>query len=81
MLAGRSLAANKCRPQNTLQVTAMQQAAGSLGVTLQIHDIKTADDLPVAFDAGAKERAEGLLATAESLFVVQRARVSELAAR
>jgi len=50
-------------------------------VTLQIHDIQTADDLPVAFDAGAKERAEWLLATAESLFVVQRARVSELAAR
>src|SRR6201984_1266597 len=65
-------------PIAPLQVKAMQQAAGSLGVTLQIHDIQTADDLPAAFDAGAKERAEGLLVTAESIFVVQRARVSEL---
>ena len=68
-------------PIAPLQVKAMQQAAGSLGVTLQIHDIRTADDLPAAFDAGAKERAEGLIVTAESIFVVQRARVSELAAR
>src|SRR5215470_9371973 len=68
-------------PIAPLQVKAMQQAAGSLGVTLQVHDIQTADDLPAAFDAGAKERAEGLLVTAESIFVVHRARVSELAAR
>jgi putative ABC transport system substrate-binding protein len=68
-------------PIAPLQVKAMLQAAGSLGVTLQIHNIRTADDLPAAFDAGAKERAEGLIVTAESIFVVQRARVSELAAR
>jgi len=68
-------------PIAPLQVRAMQQAADSLGVTLQIHDIQTADDLPTAFEAGAKGRAEGLIVTAESIFVVQRARVSELAAR
>ena len=68
-------------PIAPLQVKAMQQAAGSLGVTLQIHDIQTPDDLPAAFEAGAKDRAEGLIVTAESIFVVQRARVSELAAR
>src|SRR3984893_8932410 len=56
-------------------------AARSLGVTLQIQDIRNGDDLPAAFDAGAKERAEGLLTTAESMFVVHRARVTELAAR
>ena len=50
-------------------------------MTLQIHDIRTADDLPAPFEAGARERAEGLLTTAESIFVAQRARVSELAAR
>jgi putative ABC transport system substrate-binding protein len=50
-------------------------------VTLQIRDIRTADDLPVAFDDGAKEHAEGLMTKAESIFVAQRARVSELAAR
>ena len=68
-------------PIAPLQVRSLEKAARSLGVTLQIHDIRTADDLPVAFDDGARERAEGLLTTAESIFVAQRARVSELAAR
>ena len=68
-------------PIAPLQVKALQQAAPSLGVTLQIQDIRTADDLPAAFEAGARERAEGLLTTAESIFVAQRARVSELAVR
>ena len=68
-------------PIAPLQVKALQQSAPSLGVTLQIHDIRTADDLPAAFDAGTRERAEGLLTTAESIFVAQRAQVSELAAR
>jgi putative tryptophan/tyrosine transport system substrate-binding protein len=68
-------------PIAPLQVKALQETAPSLGIALQIHDIRTADDLPAAFDAGAKERAEGLLVTAESIFVAQRARVTELAAR
>jgi putative tryptophan/tyrosine transport system substrate-binding protein len=68
-------------PIAPLQVKALEKAAHSLGVTLQIQDIQTADDLPAAFDAGARERAEGLLTTAESIFVAQRARLSELAAR
>jgi putative ABC transport system substrate-binding protein len=62
-------------------VKALKDAAPSLGVTLQIHDIRSGDDLPAAFDDGAKERAKGLLITAASLFVVHRARVTELAAR
>jgi putative ABC transport system substrate-binding protein len=68
-------------PIAPLQVKALKEAAPSLGVTLHIRDIPTADDLPAAFDAGARERAEGLLVTAESIFLVQRARVTELAAR
>jgi putative ABC transport system substrate-binding protein len=68
-------------PIAPLQVKALKAAAPLLGVTLQIQDIRTADDLPAAFDAGARERAEGLLTTAESIFIAQRARISELAAR
>ena len=68
-------------PIAPLQVKALKETAPSLGVTLQVQDIRTADDLPAAFEAGAKERAEGLIVTAESIFVVQRARLSELAAR
>jgi putative ABC transport system substrate-binding protein len=68
-------------PIAPLQVKALEEAARSLGVTLQVHDIRTADDLPVAFDAQAKDRAEALLTTAESIFVAQGGRVTELAAR
>jgi putative ABC transport system substrate-binding protein len=63
------------------QVKELQNAARSLGVKLLIHDIRTAADLPVAFDAGAKERAEGLLTTVESIFAIHRTRVIELASK
>jgi putative ABC transport system substrate-binding protein len=68
-------------PIAPLQVTALKKAARSLGVTLLVQDIRTGDDLAPAFDAGIREHVNGLLTTAESIFVVQRARVSELAAR
>ena len=53
------------------QVKALNEAARSLGVTLQIQDIRTADDLPAAFDAAAREHADGLITTAESIFVAE----------
>ncbi len=68
-------------PIAPLQVNALKDAARSLGVTLQIQDIRAGDDLPAAFDAGAREHADGLLTTAQNIFVVHRARVTELAAR
>jgi putative ABC transport system substrate-binding protein len=68
-------------PIAPLQVKALKDAAPSLGLTLQIQDVHTGDDLPAALDAGAKEHVEGLLTTAESMFVVHRARLAELAAR
>jgi putative ABC transport system substrate-binding protein len=58
------------------QIEELKKAAPSLGVQLQIRNIGTADDLPAAFDAGAKERAEGLFTTSASIFVVHRARVT-----
>ena len=63
------------------QVKALEETARSLGIKLQIQDIRTADDLPLAFDAGAKERVEAVTTTGESMFVVNRARMTELAAR
>jgi putative tryptophan/tyrosine transport system substrate-binding protein len=68
-------------PIAPLQVKSLKDAARLLGVALQIQDIKTADDLPAAFDAGAAEHVDGLLTTAESIFIVQRAQVTELATR
>jgi len=68
-------------PIAPLQVMTMKEAAPRLGVSLLVHDIQTADDIPVAFDAAVKEGADGLIVTAESIFVTYRARVSELAAQ
>jgi putative ABC transport system substrate-binding protein len=63
------------------QVKALEETARALGMKLQIRDVRTPDDLPVAFDAGVNEHAEGVIATGESIFVVNRARMVELAAR
>jgi putative ABC transport system substrate-binding protein len=68
-------------PIAPLQVKTLKEAASSLGMTLHIHDIRTADDLSAAFDAGAREGVEGLLTTSASIFHVQRAQVAELAGR
>ena len=63
------------------QVKQLESAAQSLGVKLIVRDIHTADDLPVAFASGAREGAEGVVTTAESIFVVERNRVVQLAAK
>jgi putative tryptophan/tyrosine transport system substrate-binding protein len=62
-------------------VKGLESAAHSLGVKVLVRDIRTADDLPAAFDTGARGGAEGVLTTAESIFVVQRNRVVQLAAQ
>jgi len=66
-------------PIAPLQVTALKEAARSLGVTLLVQDIRTGDDIATAFDAGIREHVEGLLTTAESIFVAERNRVAQLA--
>jgi len=63
------------------QIKELESAARSLGVKLMIQDIRTPDDLPAAFDAGIKGRAEGLLTTVESIFAFESKRIVELAAR
>jgi putative ABC transport system substrate-binding protein len=63
------------------QLKELEAAAGSLGVKLLVHDIRTADDLPAAFAAGAADGAAGILTTAESIFVAERKRVIELGAQ
>lgn len=68
-------------PIAPLQVKALKEAARTLDVAVQIHEIRSVEDLPAAFAAGAAERADGLLMTSESVFIVHRARVTELAAR
>ena len=61
------------------QVRELESAARSLGVKLLVQDVRTGDDLPAAFDTGARWHADGLLTTAESILVVQRKRIVDLA--
>ena len=68
-------------PIAPVQVKAMERVAGSLGLTLQVQDIRTADDIATAFEAASREGAQGALITEESMFVVHRARLAELAAQ
>jgi len=63
------------------QVKELQDAADALGVKLFVHDIRSADDLPAAFNAGAGEGAQGVLTTAESIFAAERKRLLQLAAQ
>jgi putative tryptophan/tyrosine transport system substrate-binding protein len=68
-------------PIAPIQVKAMEGAASGLGLTLQIQDIRTGDDIPTAYEAGTRARAEGAVVTEESMFIVHRARLTEFAAR
>ena len=61
------------------QLEELEVAAASLGVKLLVQDIRTVDDIPAAFDAGAREGIEGVLTTAESIFAAQGKRVVLLA--
>ncbi len=65
------------------QYTMLDRRDRQLQVALWFIDLRPApaDAALAAFDAGAKERAEGVLTTAESIFVVQRKRVVQLAAQ
>ena len=63
------------------QVKELEDAARALGIRLLVHDIRNADELPAAFDAGVKWGADAVLTTAESIFVVHGKRVVELAAQ
>jgi putative tryptophan/tyrosine transport system substrate-binding protein len=64
-----------------LQIRSLQNTALALGVTLQVEDIRTGGDLPAAFERAGKGHAEALITTAESIFAVLGAQVTELAAR
>jgi putative tryptophan/tyrosine transport system substrate-binding protein len=68
-------------PIAPLQVAALDKAAPLLGVTIFVRDIRTEADIAAAFDAGVRERVDGLLMTAESVLVVHRVKISEFAAR
>jgi putative tryptophan/tyrosine transport system substrate-binding protein len=68
-------------PIGPLQVRELEEAAKPMGLHLQIHDVRTTDDLAPVFEMAAKSGAQGLLTTLETFFIVRRARIAELAAQ
>ena len=62
-------------PISAPQLEELEVAAASLGVRLLVRDIRSADDLPTAFDSSAAEAVGGVLTTAESIFAAQAKRV------
>ena len=68
-------------PISPLQVKALERSAPAMGITLQVNYIKAAEEISAAFDAGVREDAQAILVTSTSIFLVHRARITELAAR
>jgi ABC-type uncharacterized transport system substrate-binding protein len=66
-------------PIDAPQIRKLMQAAGTLGLTLQLREIRSAEDFPAAFENQGNQAAQALLTTAESIFIVNRSRIIELA--
>ena len=66
-------------PISVPQLEELESAATSMGLNLLIQDIRSADDIGTAFNAGVGEGVEGVLTTAESIFAAQAKRVAQLA--
>ena len=73
--------ANFADPIAAPQVNDMENTARGIGIHLRTYDVRTPEELPGAFAAAARDGAEGILATIESIFLGQRTRVVELAVR
>ncbi|MSQ62638.1 MAG: hypothetical protein EXR33_02170 [Betaproteobacteria bacterium] len=65
-------------PITPTQLTEMRKVARHLGLTLQVHDIDTVEDIATAFEAGRKNRAEAVITTTASIFFVHRQRLLDL---
>jgi putative ABC transport system substrate-binding protein len=63
------------------QVAQIKAVADRMGIKVLVREIRTAADLTAAFEAGAREKVDGLLTTNESIFMANRQRVIELAAK
>ena len=61
--------------------TFVKAAAGSLGVQLQLQEASEPNEFDGAFAAMAKERVDALLVVADGMFIFQRARLADLAAK
>ena len=72
---------NSLNPFHTGSVQQARTAAQALGIQLQLLDVRAAEDLDAAFAAILKERPEALLILADRVFLHNRARMMDFAAR
>jgi putative ABC transport system substrate-binding protein len=72
---------NGNNPAQASAVRHVKAAAQSLGLQLQLQQVRGPEDFDGAFATMATDRAEAVLIVAESLFILHRARLAHLAAR
>ncbi len=70
---------NPTNPSTALAWRETQTAARSLGVELQLVDVRDPRELGAAFTAMGRERPPGLLVLADAMFLAERSRIAELA--
>jgi putative tryptophan/tyrosine transport system substrate-binding protein len=68
-------------PLSVLSVKAMQASAVSLGIQLQVLDVKEPDEFATAFRAVLQGRAEALMELPDNFFATHQARILEFAAQ
>ena len=72
---------NPANPGQPLALKHLKAAARSLGMQLQLLEVRGPDEFDGAFAAMAKERAGALLVVSEGMFNLHRVRLTDLAAR
>src|SRR5262245_12599065 len=72
---------NPANPGHARAVSIVKAAAGSLGVPLQVLEAREPTQFEGAFAAMATDRVEALLVVTDSMFILHRARLAELAAK
>ncbi len=72
---------NPANPAHPLAIREVNVAARSLGLQLQLLEARGPNEFDGAFAAMAKERVGALLVVADSMFILHRTRLADLAAR
>ena len=72
---------NPASPIYPSAIADLRTAARSLALMLQVVEVRHPDELPAAFAAMAKERAQALLVVQDAVFGLHRSQIAELAVR
>ena len=71
---------NPSNPNQPLAISGISSAAKSLGVELQLLEARDGNQFGGAFEAIAKERASALLVVPDTIYIINRKRLADLAA-